>query len=218
MVGTGAVIATARYIPVAMMLAEEIDIYADGVDDPEPISELLDASIGHLSQFHRTFGYHGDGISRRTAMMPSDWRTRAISTRPRTDLPPRFAQVQMISPWRNSVRGGRRSRHGYATRCALALSRRIVPQHCSKPNYLRERLSPKSSPVDGSLVSGVVSSRKPASTLRSGSEGPNSPGLIFIFAWCTERWARRKRKLHERVARTSRISPTPPATFGIARS
>jgi hypothetical protein len=85
MVDTGAVIATASYILVAMMLTLKIDIYADGVDDPEPISELLDASIEHLSQFHRTFGYHGDGTSRRTAMMPSDWRTRAISTRPRTD-------------------------------------------------------------------------------------------------------------------------------------
>jgi hypothetical protein len=77
MVGTGAVIATARHIPVAMMLTVEIDIYADGVDDPEPISELIDGSIGHLSQFHRTFGYYGDGVSPRTAVMPLDWRTRA---------------------------------------------------------------------------------------------------------------------------------------------
>lgn len=77
MVGTGAVIAIAKHIPVAMMLTEEIDIYADGVDDPEPISELVDASIGHLSQFHRTFGYYGDGVSPRTAVMPVDWRTRA---------------------------------------------------------------------------------------------------------------------------------------------
>src|SRR5271156_1387547 len=45
-VGTGAVIITARHIPAAMMLAAEIDRYADGVDDPESISDLIDATIG----------------------------------------------------------------------------------------------------------------------------------------------------------------------------
>ena len=28
--------------------------------------------------FHRTFGYYGDGVSSRTAIMPLDWRTRAV--------------------------------------------------------------------------------------------------------------------------------------------
>jgi hypothetical protein len=54
-VGTGAVILTARHIPAAMMLTAEIDLYADGVADPEPISDLIDATIGHGSMFHRTF-------------------------------------------------------------------------------------------------------------------------------------------------------------------
>jgi hypothetical protein len=77
MVGTGAVIATARHIPVAMMLTEEIDIYADGVDDPDTVSDLIDGSIGRDSQFYRTFGYYGDGVSAQTAVMPLDWRKRA---------------------------------------------------------------------------------------------------------------------------------------------
>jgi hypothetical protein len=77
MVGTGSVIAIAKHIPAAMMLTKEIDIYADGVTDPEPISDLIDASIGRDSQFDRTFGYYGDGVSVRTAIMPTDWRTRA---------------------------------------------------------------------------------------------------------------------------------------------
>jgi hypothetical protein len=76
-VGTGAVIITARHIPAAMMLTAEIDLYADGVDDPEPISDLIDATIGHGSMFHRTFHYYGDGVSPDTAIMPADWRTRA---------------------------------------------------------------------------------------------------------------------------------------------
>ncbi|WP_158928638.1 DUF6036 family nucleotidyltransferase [Acidisphaera sp. S103] len=76
-VGTGAVIITAKHIPAAMMMTAEIDLYADGVADPEPISDLIDATIGHGSMFHRTFHYYGDGVSPGTAIMPADWRTRA---------------------------------------------------------------------------------------------------------------------------------------------
>jgi hypothetical protein len=76
-VGTGAVIATAKHIPLAMMMTEEIDIYVEGVPDRDWISDLIDAAIGRDSQFHRTFGYYGDGVSERTAVMPLDWRRRA---------------------------------------------------------------------------------------------------------------------------------------------
>ena len=78
MVGTGAVIVTAKRIPVVMMLTEEIDIYAADAADPEMVSDLIDGTIGRLSQFHRIFGYYGDGVSPRTATMPLDWRTRAV--------------------------------------------------------------------------------------------------------------------------------------------
>ena len=61
-----------------MMLTQEIDIYAEGVADSEQMSDLIDGSIGRYSQFHRTFGYYGDGVSPRTAIMPVDWRTRAV--------------------------------------------------------------------------------------------------------------------------------------------
>jgi hypothetical protein len=77
-VGNAAVIITARHIPASMMMTQEIDIYADGITDPEPISDLIDASIGEGSQFHRTFSYYGDGVSPGTAIMPDDWRGRTI--------------------------------------------------------------------------------------------------------------------------------------------
>lgn len=77
-VGTGAVIIATRRIPAIMMMTSEIDLYADGVPDPEPISDLIDASIGQGSQFHRTFSYYCDGVSPGTAMMPNDWRARAV--------------------------------------------------------------------------------------------------------------------------------------------
>ena len=60
-----------------MMLTSEIDIYADGVADPGPLSDLIDGSIGEGSLFHRTFSYYCDGVGPETAIMPLDWRTRA---------------------------------------------------------------------------------------------------------------------------------------------
>jgi|SRR5580658_1011121 hypothetical protein len=77
MVGTGAVIATAKHIPLVMMMTDEIDIYVEDAPDPDWVSDLIDGSIGRDSQFHRTFGYYGDGVSKRTATMPLDWRGRA---------------------------------------------------------------------------------------------------------------------------------------------
>jgi hypothetical protein len=78
-VGTGAVImASRRPVPASMMMTEEIDLYPDGVDDPDPVSDLIDGTIGQGSLFHRTFKYYGDGVSPGTAIMPLDWRSRAI--------------------------------------------------------------------------------------------------------------------------------------------
>jgi hypothetical protein len=42
------------------------------------VSDLIDGSIGRYSLFHKTFGYYGDGVSPSTAVMPLDWRSRAV--------------------------------------------------------------------------------------------------------------------------------------------
>jgi hypothetical protein len=78
MVDTGAVIAIARHIPAVMMMTEEIDIYAEDAADIALVSDLIDGSIGRYSLFHKTFGYYGDGVSPSTAVMPLDWRSRAV--------------------------------------------------------------------------------------------------------------------------------------------
>jgi len=75
MVGTGAVIAVARHIPVSMMLTSEIDIYVEGPDS-EAISDQIDGALGNGSMFHRSFRYYGDGVGPKTAMMPVDWKMR----------------------------------------------------------------------------------------------------------------------------------------------
>jgi len=42
-------------------------------------SDLIDAILGELSQFHDTFGYYAQGVDFSTATLPSNWQTRLIS-------------------------------------------------------------------------------------------------------------------------------------------
>ena len=80
MVGTGAVIAQLRQVPLALMQTREIDIHADGADgaeDAAAVSDLIDGTIGEGSQFDETFGYYAHGIEEGTAVLPRDWRARA---------------------------------------------------------------------------------------------------------------------------------------------
>jgi hypothetical protein len=77
LVGSAALIARAKHVPLNMMYTPEIDIYAPDADDVELASELIDGSIGQGSQFHSQFGYYGDGVSPATAKMPTDWSERA---------------------------------------------------------------------------------------------------------------------------------------------
>jgi hypothetical protein len=76
LIGSGSAIAIQSRLPLAMMLTKEIDIYPDGVEDPNDLSEVLAATIGVASPFHRTFGYYVDGVSPTTATLPDGWRDR----------------------------------------------------------------------------------------------------------------------------------------------
>src|ERR1700744_295879 len=76
-IGTGAVIATAKTIPATLMLTRELDIYPTDTDNPEAMSDLIEGPIGEGSKFAKEFGYWGDGVSSRTAIMPDDWKSRA---------------------------------------------------------------------------------------------------------------------------------------------
>ena len=54
--------------------SSEIDLYPAMA--PEK-ADAIDEAIGALSQFHDEFGYHADGVSPETAVMPADWMQRA---------------------------------------------------------------------------------------------------------------------------------------------
>lgn len=57
-----------------LTLSEEIDLYPALAPDK---AEAIDGAIGALSRFHDEFGYHADGASPDTAVMPADWMSRA---------------------------------------------------------------------------------------------------------------------------------------------
>lgn len=78
LIGIGAVIAQLRDVPLALTQTREIGIRTDGGEDAATVSDLIDGTIGEGSQFDETFGYYAHGVEEGTALMPRDWRTRAV--------------------------------------------------------------------------------------------------------------------------------------------
>ena len=77
LVGSATVLLRAKNIPAAMLNTNEIDVFSPNAPDEELFVDLVSGSLGRGSQFDRTFNYFGDGVTSRTAKMPSDWRERA---------------------------------------------------------------------------------------------------------------------------------------------
>ncbi len=79
LIGSATVLLCARNIPAAMLNTNEIDVYAPESPDEEMFADLIEGSIGRGSHFDRTFNYFGDGVSSKTACMPTDWPDRATT-------------------------------------------------------------------------------------------------------------------------------------------
>lgn len=47
-------------------------------DDDGSKADLIDGSIGELSQFQETFGYYAQGVTPKTAVLPDGWRKRLV--------------------------------------------------------------------------------------------------------------------------------------------
>lgn len=73
-VGSQAILLALQAPDEGLTLSDEIDLYPSMA--PEK-SEAIDGAIGALSLFHDTHGYHADGVSPETAVMPPDWMSRA---------------------------------------------------------------------------------------------------------------------------------------------
>ncbi|MFH1727041.1 MAG: DUF6036 family nucleotidyltransferase [Pseudomonadota bacterium] len=55
----------------------EVDISALDDDDGSK-ADLIDGSIGELSMFQETYGYYAQGVTPKTAILPSGWKARLI--------------------------------------------------------------------------------------------------------------------------------------------
>lgn len=74
-VGSQAILGAMPNAPEELLVSQEIDLYAP---ENEEASDLVDGSIGERSPFHDTFGYYGHGVGAETAILPSNWRERAL--------------------------------------------------------------------------------------------------------------------------------------------
>jgi hypothetical protein len=77
-VGAAALLVRVDRYPALLTMTTELDLFAPDADDVDAVSDLIDGSLGQASHFHRTYGYYADGVSATTAILPSDWQTRAI--------------------------------------------------------------------------------------------------------------------------------------------
>ena len=77
LVGSASVLLTSKNIPLAMLNTNEIDVYAPDAEDEEHFSDTIYGAIGKGSQFDQSYNYYADGVSSKTAKMPSDWLNRA---------------------------------------------------------------------------------------------------------------------------------------------
>lgn len=64
----------------ALMMSAEVDILpiASNRDEINRLSDHLDGSLGQESHFHESFGFHVDGISIETSVLPDGWIDRLI--------------------------------------------------------------------------------------------------------------------------------------------
>lgn len=83
-IGSQALLIGRTDLPRTLRMSVEIDIYPDNADTWESkqeanseASEEINALFGDGSDFHRTHGFYIDGVDKNTAMLPSDWLTRA---------------------------------------------------------------------------------------------------------------------------------------------
>lgn len=75
-VGSQAILGSLEDPPPELVVSREADLYPR--DAPEK-ADLITGSLGEFSLFDETFGYHADGVSPNTAVLPASWTTRLVS-------------------------------------------------------------------------------------------------------------------------------------------
>lgn len=73
--GSQALLAVLPELPPPLAYSMELDLYP--AENPAA-ADLIDGTIGEMSPFHETFGYYAHGVGPETAVLPRNWKTRAI--------------------------------------------------------------------------------------------------------------------------------------------
>ena len=74
-IGSQAILGPFPDAPRVLRESLEADLYPRF--HPHLVAEI-EGSLGELSPFHQTFGYHADGVSPSTATLPTGWEQRLI--------------------------------------------------------------------------------------------------------------------------------------------
>lgn len=74
-IGSQAVLGRHPDAPRVLRQSMEADIYPRRQPD---LAAQIEGSLGRYSPFDLTFGYHADGVSPTTAVLPADWETRLV--------------------------------------------------------------------------------------------------------------------------------------------
>jgi len=75
-IGSQAILARISDPPRSLTYSNEADVYP--LHAPEK-ADMIDGTIGELSQFHETFGYYAHGVAPETATLAINWQERAVT-------------------------------------------------------------------------------------------------------------------------------------------
>ena len=79
LIGSAAIVAWREMIPPELAISRDVDLFAYDTPDVDEIADSLDGALGQASAFDQTFGYYCDGVGADTALLPTDWRDRALT-------------------------------------------------------------------------------------------------------------------------------------------
>jgi len=74
-IGSQSILGQFPSAPAALLASMEADVFPR--HRPE-LADVIDGSIGEGSAFHELYGYYAQGVSERTAVLPSGWTDRLV--------------------------------------------------------------------------------------------------------------------------------------------
>jgi hypothetical protein len=105
LIGSQAILVSWPDAPPEARMSVEFDAYPANAaawqirNDGQEASEEINALFGFGSPFHEVFGFYIDGVDENTAILPKDWKARAVHIR----IPDDGREVTAIAPCLNDL-------------------------------------------------------------------------------------------------------------------